>query len=586
MCGICGFYGARNRPLLESMASALVHRGPDDNGFYEDDLVSLGHRRLSIIDLSPQGRQPMCNEDASVWLAFNGEIYNFRDLRGSLEAKGHIFKSQTDSEVILHSYEEYGLECVDSLRGMFAFSLWDSKKRRLVICRDRIGKKPLYYWQSGERLIFASEIKALLCCRDVPRQVNMDGFYSFLAFQYVPGIETAVKNIFRVPPGNMLIAENGTVKLREYWSIRKLVNSGEGISPDKAMERMGYLLEESVRLRLASDVPVGVLLSGGLDSSSITALISRGGIKSVRTFSAGFGEESDEFKYARVVAQKYETEHTEFTVKPDNLALTLKKIVWHMDEPIADGGAFATYMISEVVKQYVKVILVGEGADELFAGYSWHRLAEGVFAFLPESAKRRVYFYLNTFYRGNKNHPDIYKEFKGRFSFDGRRMDFLSRMMLFELENLLPNCLLMKVDKMTMAHSLEARAPFLDHKLIEFAAALPAEFKIRSSVNKYILRKFMENKLPAEIVNRRKRGFLVPLTKWLNGELKEYAEGILFSQGSFSARTLGLERIRTLFCRQRGLRELENKILLWRLLVFELWFGLNMRNSTSIDSIG
>ena len=575
MCGICGFYGRKDRPLLEAMAGVLAHRGPDDSGFYEDELMSLGHRRLSIIDLSPQGRQPMANEDNTIWLAFNGEIYNFRDLRAELEKKGHSFRSHTDSEVILHSYEEYGLECVDNLRGMFAFALWDTKKRRLVICRDRIGKKPLYYWQNGERLLFASEIKSLLCCREIPREVNRDGFYSFLAFQYVPGVETAVKNIFRVPPGNILIAENGTVKLREYWSIRKIVNSGEDNSPDQAVERMGHLLEESVRLRLVSDVPLGVLLSGGLDSSSITALISRGGVKSIRTFSAGFGEESDELKYARIVSREFNTEHREFIVRPDNLALTLKKIVWHMDEPIADGGAFATYMIAEVIKQYVKVILVGEGADELFAGYSWHRLAGPGFAFVPQALKSRAYFYLNTFYRGKKNHPDIYHGFEERFNLKGVRRDFLSRMMFFELENLLPNCLLMKVDKMTMAHSLEARAPFLDHKLIEFAAALPAGFKIRGCTNKYILRKFMEKKLPPEIVNRKKRGFLVPITKWLNGELKEYAEDILLRKDSFSACAIGLERIRPLFAPQRGLRELENKIRLWRLLVFELWVNLN-----------
>lgn len=562
---------------MEAMTGILVHRGPDDSGFYEDELVSLGHRRLSIIDLSSQGKQPMANEDNTVWLVFNGEIYNFRDLRVELEKKGHIFKSHTDSEVILHSYEEYGLECVDNFRGMFAFALWDNKRRRLVICRDRIGKKPLYYWQKGERLIFASEIKSLLCCQDIPREVNKDGFYSFLAFQYVPGVETAVKNIFRVPPGNMLIAENDRVMLREYWSIRKIVNSREDNSPDQAVERMGHLLEESVRLRLVSDVPLGILLSGGLDSSSIAALISRSGVKSIRTFSAGFGEESDEFKYARIVSREFNTEHREFIVRPDNLALTLKKIVWHMDEPIADGGAFATYMIAEVVKQYVKVILVGEGADELFAGYSWHRLASPGFAFVPEALKSRVYFYLNTFYRREKKQPDIYKEFKQRFNLGDCRRDFLSRMMFFELENLLPNCLLMKVDKMTMAHSLEARAPFLDHKLVELAAALPTEQKIRKSVNKYILRKFMEDKLPAEIVNRKKRGFLVPITKWLNGELKKYAEDMLLRKDSFSACALGLERIQPLFFRQRGLRELENKILLWRLLIFELWFDLNIR---------
>ena len=577
MCGICGFYGRKNRPLLEAMAGVLAHRGPDDSGFYEDELMSLGHRRLSIIDLSPQGKQPIANEDNTVWLAFNGEIYNFRDLRAELEKKGHSFRSHTDSEVILHSYEEYGLDCVDNFRGMFAFALWDTKKRRLVICRDRIGKKPLYYWQDSRGLIFASEIKSLLCCRDIPRQVNQEGVYSFLAFQYVPGVETAVKNIFRVPPGNMLIAENGTVKLREYWSIRKIVNSKGDVTADKAVERMGHLLEESVRLRLVSDVPLGVLLSGGLDSSSITALISRIGVKSIRTFSAGFGEENDEFKYARTVSREFNTEHREFVVRPDNLALTLKKIVWHMDEPIADGGAFATYMIAEVVKQYVKVILVGEGADELFAGYSWHRLAGPGFAFVPEALKSRAYFYLNTFYRRKNKQPDIYKEFKRHFNPGVCRKDFLSRMMFFELENLLPDCLLMKVDKMTMAHSLEARAPFLDHKLVEWAAALPGEQKIRKSANKYILRKFMEDKLPAEIVNRKKRGFLVPITKWLNGGLKKYAEDILLRKDSFSACSLGLERIRPLFVPQRGLWELENKIRLWRLLVFELWFNLNIK---------
>lgn len=580
MCGICGFYGRKDRQLLEAMANSLIHRGPDDSGLYEDELVGLGHRRLSIIDLSPQGKQPMANEDDTIRLVFNGEIYNFRDLRADLENKGHIFKSHTDSEVILHSYEEYGLKCVDNFRGMFAFALWDSRKRRLVLCRDRIGKKPLYYWQDSRGLIFASEIKSLLCCRDIPREVNRDGFYSFLAFQYVPGAQTAVKDVFRIPPGNMLIVENGRVSLREYWSIRKVVNSREDNSSDQNIERMGCLLEESVRLRLVSDVPLGILLSGGLDSSSITALISRSGTKSIRTFSAGFGEENDEFEYARTVSREFNTEHREFIVRPDNLALTLKKIVWHMDEPIADGGAFATYMIAETVRQYVKVILVGEGADELFAGYSWHRLAGPGFAFVPQALKSRAYFYLNTFYRRQNKQPCIYKEFKQRFSLEGCRRDFLSRMMFFELENLLPNCLLMKVDKMTMAHSIEARAPFLDHKLIELAAALPAKFKIRNSVNKYILRKFMEDKLPDEIVNRRKRGFLVPITKWLNGGLKKYAEDMLLRPDSFSACALGLERIRPLFIPRSGLRELENKILLWRLLVFELWFDLNIRKIT------
>ena len=526
----------------------------------------------------------MCNEDKTIWLVFNGEIYNFRDLRSGLEAKKHIFKSHTDSEVILHSYEEYGIECVNDFRGMFAFALWDTKRRRLIICRDRIGKKPLYYWHNGEKLIFASEIKSLIRSSEIPRVVNMDGFYSFLAFQYVPGIETAIKNIFRVPPANMLIMEDGNIKLREYWSVKKNTDIHCKDSHEKAIARMGGILEEAVSIRLVSDVPLGVLLSGGLDSSSIVALISRSGAKDIKTFSVGFGEKDDELKYAKIVSERFSTEHREFVVSPDNLAVMLEKIVWSMDEPIADGGAFATYMVAEIVKQYVKVILVGEGADELFGGYSWHRLSSPYFGFVPEVVKKRLYFYLNTFYKKGENQPDIYKGFEKLFSLKGKSPDFLSAMTLFELSSLLPNCLLMKVDKMTMAHSLEARAPFLDHKLIELAVSLPPNFKIRNFTNKYILRKFMEKKLPPEIVNRKKRGFLVPVGKWLSGELRSYARDSLISKNGFSAQMLGLGKIESLFKPRKGLGALENKILLWRLLIFELWVSLYIKNNVIVDT--
>lgn len=584
MCGICGFYGIRNRHLLESMTAVLSHRGPDAEGFYEDDFVSLGHRRLSIIDLSPQGKQPMCNEDGTIWLVFNGEIYNFQDLRNGLEAKGHIFKSRTDSEAIIHAYEENGLECVENFRGMFAFALWDTNKKRLVICRDRIGKKPLYYWWNGERLIFASELKSLIRCQEISKTVNLEGFHAFLAFQYIPGVETAIEDIKRVPAGHMLILENGNMRQREYWSIKKITNICWQGSEKKALNEIHNRLQESVSMRLISDVPLGVFLSGGLDSSSIVALMSKSGMKSIKTFSVGFGERSDELKYAKIVSKEFNTEHREFIVNPNSLIGSLEKIVWYMDEPIADGGAFATYMVSEIVKQYVKVVLVGEGADELFGGYSWHKLASPYFNFIPRTIKKHFYFYLNTFYRGWKDNCDIYKRFEGLFNSENRHQDFLSEMTFFEMGNLLPNCLLMKVDKMTMAHSLEARVPFLDHTIVEFAVNLPAAFKIRNfTQDKYILRKCMDKMLPHEIAKRKKHGFLIPVRKWLRGELKGYVHDLLINKNSFSAQVIGLERLKVLTAPQRGLKALEHSIMLWRLLIFELWIGLYIKHDGAIN---
>lgn len=579
MCGICGFYGFKDEVLLNKMCQTIQHRGPDQSGMYISDKASLGHRRLSIIDLSENGKQPMTNEDRSLYLIFNGEIYNFQSLRDGLLKKGHNFKSSSDSEVILHSYEEKGLGCVEDFRGMFSFAMWDSKRDRLILCRDRLGKKPLYYWWNGKRLVFASEIKSLMECSYIDKEVNMDGYSNYLAFQYVPGAETIVKNVYRLPPGHMLILEHDNITVKRYWNLYDIKPQSWSGSEAEACEKLKELLAESVSLRLISDVPVGVLLSGGLDSSSVVAMMSVAGAKEIKTFSVGFGEKDDELGYAKIIAERFQTDHHEFTIKPDNLMNLLEKIVWHLDEPIADGGAFATFLVSEVVKDYVKVILVGEGADELFCGYSWHKMASPYFDFFPKAVKKRLYFYLNTFYRGWENYPVVYKKFEDMFDAGDGSGDFLSMMSFFEMQNLLPNCLLMKVDKMTMAHSIEARAPFLDHKLLEFVVALPREYKINGLTGKYILRKAMEGILPQEIVERKKRGFLIPLDKWMESGLKWYANEVLMDDSSFSKNFLGNEMLCKLFRPQRGLRRIEYNILLWRLLIFEVWYRFYIKGS-------
>lgn len=569
MCGITGFSGFRNDRLLARMCELIKHRGPDQAGAYLSDKVSLGHRRLSIIDLSERGRQPMSNEDNTIHLVFNGEIYNFKELKSELIKRGHTFLSESDSEVILHAYEEKGADCVTGLRGMFSFAIWDSKKERLILCRDRLGKKPLYYKWDGRVLLFASEVKALLASDLVEREIDEDAYHSFLAFQYVPGNRTAIKGILRLPPGHMAVLEKGALDIRKYWDIEE-VREDSRIDFRTAVEETRRLLAESVRLRLVSDVPLGVLLSGGLDSSSVVAAMSGNGVKRIKTFTVGFGEKGDEFEYARLVSERFRTDHCELTIKPGNLIDTLEKIVWHLDEPIADGGAFATYLVSEVVKEHVKVILVGEGADELFGGYSWHKLANPLFSSIPRFLKKRMYFYLNTFYRGQKNSYEMYKAFDNIFE-EGRRKDFFTAMSCYEMKNLIPNCLLMKVDKMSMAHSIEARAPFLDHKLVEFAASLPKDFKINGFTGKHILREAMKGLLPDEIIKRKKRGFLIPLGRWMESGLKDYAYDILTGRNSFAGDFLGVNRLHDMFAPHRGLRKIEYDILLWRLLIFEVW---------------
>lgn len=561
------------------MAQVLSHRGPDQEGFYSDEHISLGHKRLSIVDLSERGRQPLSNEDKTIQLICNGEIYNHLELRENLEKKGHKFYSNSDNEVIIHAYEEYGEDFVKRLRGMFAFAIWDAKEKKLILVRDRIGIKPLYYIKDGERLLFASEIKSILEDRSIRREIDYQAYYSYLAFQATLGTDTMFKNIKKLAPGHILIYQNKKIALRKYWDLtHQILDVRYQMSEENYGKRVYELLKASVKMKLMSDVPLGVLLSGGLDSSSIVGLMSQMMNQPVKTFSVGFNQPDDELEYARIIAKHFKTDHQEFIVKPKDLIKVLEKIVWHMDEPLADGGAIATYLVAEQVRGHVKVILVGEGGDELFGGYSWHNLATPFFKFIPEAVRLRIYFYLTTFYRRkNAQNKDMYREFKGMFPKTNKNKGLLSRMTTFEIANLLPNSILMKVDKMTMAHSLEARVPFLDHKLVEYSTAIPSKYKIRKFTGKYILRQTMRRLLPEEIVKRPKHGLLVPLGDWLRNELKEYAQKLLLSPQSHARKFFSEKEIRDLFLKRKRLKDIENTALLWRLLIFEIWHNIYIK---------
>lgn len=567
MCGIAGFVGFRDDELLQKMANAVAHRGPDAEGFYSTSEVSFAHRRLAIIDLSAKGRQPMFNEDKSVALVFNGEIFNFQEIREDLIKKGHQFKSRTDTETVVHGYEEWGIKkTVERLRGFFAFVLWDNKKKTLFLVRDRIGVKPLYYYQKNEKLFFASEIKAILEDKEIRRGINEDAYWQYLTFQASLGEETMFSGIKKVPSATILSFYKGKIAKEKYWELKK-DPSVVGLGEEEKAERFRKLLLEAIKIRLVADVPLGVLLSGGLDSSAIVALMAQAGAKPIKTFSAGFGEPDDELKYARMVADRYKTDHQEIIIKPKDIGNVLEKIVWHQDEPLADGGGIATYLVAKEVSKQVKVVLIGEGGDELFGGYSWYKLGLSSFNMVPEEVKKRIYFYLTTFSR-----QKMYSCFEKLF--DKEKGNFLDRMIKYEVENILPNSLCMKVDKMTSAFGLEAREPFLDHKLAEFCFSLSVSDKVAFNQSKVLFRKLMTDLLPEPILKRKKHGFLLPTGRWLDGELKFWAREVLLDKDSQAGKYFSREQIENLFEKRRFLAEYERVNLLWRLLIFELWYNI------------
>jgi asparagine synthase (glutamine-hydrolysing) len=561
MCGICGFTGFSDHHLLGSMVDTLRHRGPDDRGTWSDGRVSLGHARLSIVDLSPRGHQPLPNEDGSIWITYNGEIYNYRKLRADLSR--HTFSSSTDTEVIVHAYEEHGLPFLDRLRGMYAFGLWDGRERRLVLARDPIGKKPLYYYHEGTTLIFASEIKAILAAfpsLGIERTLDRGALCGYLRNQYIPGDRTLVAGILRLPPASVMVfsPDSGSLSISRYWNL------GEGVeeADESAAEaRLRGILEESTRLRMVADVPIGAFLSGGIDSSAVIAIARREVDYEFHTFTAGFGGAVSEYDHAREVSRHLDTTHHEVEINPREVLGEIPAITWHFEEPIGDAAVIANYFLAREARKYVKVVLAGEGSDELFGGYSSYRqgLRWSPWFSLPGFLRRGLDRAISLVPGSGDPFHDripVYGHYLGQGTLEaahayawritgitddelrwlgngectgtgtppripGRFRDPLNRLLFLDCMNHLPDLYLMKADKATMAHSVEERLPILDRNLIECAFRIPSSLKIRGGVEKYIWRRAVRDLLPPSILNRPKQGFGVPYLSWVREDLRE-----------------------------------------------------------------
>ena len=539
MCGICGklMFDSQERvspDLLKAMLDTIRHRGPDDEGVYTVAQAGLGHRRLSIIDLKT-GHQPLSNEDGTIWIAFNGEIYNFQELRHFLLSKGHVFRTQTDTEVIVHLYEQLGPRCLEELRGMFAFAIWNENTRTLFLARDRVGIKPLYYYLSSESLVFASEIKAILADPSVARQISPEVIDRFFTFLYLPGQDTLLKGIHKLAPGSYAIVRNGQFEVRQYWDLC-FSKPSEYTSPKKAEKQLLDLLGEAVKLHMIADVPVGVLLSGGVDSTAVLSLAADRTDKEISTYTVGFSEPgiTDERPYARLAAETYGTRHHEMTISAADFAAFMPRYVWHMEEPVCEPPAIALFYVSKLAHNYVKVLLSGEGGDEAFAGYSNYRnllWLEGVklslsrfngalttalslVSSLLRSPRLSRYVPLMNadfpdYYHSRTSYGDSGRELTALYSPDfARSIDrehtleplrrlyslmpakgVLDQMLYIDTKTWLPDDLLIKADKMTMANSIELRVPLLDHKVLEFAAALRSSLKVRGFTTKYLARR-------------------------------------------------------------------------------------------------
>jgi asparagine synthase (glutamine-hydrolysing) len=620
MCGICGkvYFSLKekvDRSLIEEMRDVLSHRGPDDQGIYLKGNIGLGVRRLSIIDLET-GHQPIHNEEKNIWIVFNGEIYNFKELRNILQKKGHFFYTQSDTEVIVHLYEEHREECVKYLRGMFAFAIWDEASHRLFLARDRLGQKPLVYFVTPSSLLFASEIKAILQDPTVPREVNLEALHYYLTYQYIPSPLTMFKGIKKLSPASFLIyTRGGNITLKNYW---QLSYTPKFTLPEEELKaRLWTELEEATKLRLVSDVPVGAFLSGGIDSSAVVGMMTKITGQQVKTFSIGFSEKAfSELKYARLVAQKFNTEHHEFIIKPKAIEI-LPKLIWYYNEPFGDSSAIPTYYVAYYTRQYVTVALNGDGGDENFGGYDRYlanKLALGVSRLpqfilklilkllepLPESTARRDYLRLfKRFWRAlllpnshrnikwnsifdNQEKEALYSpslqalfkekdvfEYQAR-QFEKLKSDFLDKLLYADATTYLPEDLLVKVDIATMANSLEARSPFLDHKLVEFASRIPAHLKIKGFESKYILKKTLSSLLPPAVLSRPKMGFGVPVGKWFRFELKDFIQDFLLSPKFLNRGYFNPTQIKRLLQEHlSGARDHGPK--LWTLLNLELW---------------
>ncbi len=614
MCGIAGFY-LPNREgdpaLLRAMCDPIIHRGPDDEGYHLGGGCGIGMRRLSIIDLRT-GHQPISNEDDSVWVVFNGEIYNYGELRRDLIAKGHAFKTNSDTETLVHLYEEEGTQGIGKLRGMFAYSIWDRRRRSLLLVRDRFGKKPLYYSVQPEGLFFGSELKCLRAA-GVPMELDTEALKLYFQFSYIPDPWSAYLGIHKLPAGYWLRYDaQGRVETGRYWRLPEPAERAEaGLSEESASEQLRALFDEAVRIRMMADVPLGAFLSGGIDSSSVVASMALQSSEPVKTFSIGFEEPGfNELPAAALVARQYRTEHHEIIVRPNSIEL-VEKLVRHFDEPFGDSSAIPTYLVSQFAAQHVKVALTGDGGDELFAGYpsfglvnrlrkvdllpqTVRRVIAGLAEHLPYSAYGKNflrmisrptaldrYFELNFAPYFLREHlltpqwmlPGDGAYLRGQLAryLPGCECDILTQALYFEATANLTGDMLVKVDRMSMANSLEVRCPLLDHKLAEFAARIPHAWKLAGSRGKRILLKAVGNRLPAELLRLPKKGFGVPLAAWFRGPLREFLWDHMNSAAFLGRGIVSPPFVRHLIEEHlRGRRD--NYHWLWRLLILELWF--------------
>ena len=630
MCGIAGMVCHNGRRLdeqvLADMTAALFHRGPDDGGAHtirHSDLeIGLGHRRLSIIDLSAAGHQPMTSEDRTLWLTFNGEIYNFKEIRNDLIRYGHVFSSDTDTEVILHGYEQYGIGILNKLNGMFAFGLWDDRKRQLILARDRYGKKPLYYQSSQGGLIFASELKSLLKHPEIQRDIDMPSLSRYLLYEYVPAPHSIFKDIFKVPAGHYLTWQSGAASVSPYWQIRFGGPDGKSLPDEAELEgKLIDLLKTSVERRLVSDVPLGVFLSGGIDSSAIVALMAElMPADRIKTFSIGFEEKSfDESSHARSVAGLFGTDHHEKVFTPAMMLETLPEVWNFLDEPFADASVLPTYMLSKFTREHVTVALGGDGGDEIFAGYDpflAHKAADlylgipavvrdrvlaPLFYALPVSTQNMSFdFRIKQFLKGLPHPPAVRNqvwlgsfdmaEQQKLFTRDSREhlagydpyeeiqqscrgipfRDSVDQLIYLYSRNYLGEDILTKVDRASMATSLEVRAPYLDVEFAEFVNDLPSNLKIRGTVRKYLLKKSLEKKLPASILHRKKKGFGIPLANWLKKELKPLLLDV-FSPDRIKRRGLFDAGAVESLLKDHFSGRKDHRKQIWTLLMFEMW---------------
>ncbi len=617
MCGICGIYSKSSeeisRDIIIKMRDVMIHRGPDDAGLYIAPHIALGHRRLSIIDLSPAGHQPMSNEDGTLWIVCNGEIYNYLELREDLIKRGHIFKSKTDTEVILHLFEENGIKSLDFLNGMFAFAIFDKQNKTLTLVRDRLGVKPLYYFYDGKQFAFASELKALLCIPGIGRAIRKSSLNDYFCYSMVPAPNTIFENIYKLKPAHFLqfsIESKGIPQQISYWHLKFLPDYDK--TEDEWVEETFYLLKDAVQKRLISDVPLGVFLSGGIDSSLITAITAKITGHPIKTFSIGFKEEShNELPIARKVAEKYKTEAHEEILEIDALSI-LPKLVKQCDEPFADSSIIPTYYVCKTAKQFVTVALSGDGGDEPFAGYNQYYRAfqRHFYDFFPNEIRSSFFkmiqsrlHYTNPYFtkiaRLSLKYPWEQNFTYSYFPYDPlntaclmpawksnvelqcayykellpevKEKDFLTQMQYFDFNMALPNDFLVKVDRASMLNSLEVRNPFLDYRLVELAGSIPSSIKMKGGKLKYILKRIATQLLPAEVVNHPKKGFSIPLQLWFHGHFLEHVKEILNEGLSVNQGFLDRNKINYLIELQSSHKARDLHNYLWQLLVFEYW---------------